>query len=177
MVESENENENDSEKNIELEIEKESLEIINPPSSIDQLTLEMFMNKKQYHKYVSKTDTKKYEEHQEYLSNVAKYESRILSMTKELLKNPDHPITTDVNEAFENYIQTCIRYFRMKEWEKITESDDEPESETDEFMFTKNDNSSKKEETEFREPISSYWGKSIQKTGVGIIHRRNIHRK
>ena len=130
------------------------------------------MNKKQYHKYVSKTDPKKHEEHQEYLSNIAKYEPRIVSMTKELLKNPDHPITTDVNEAFENYIQTCIRYFRMKEWEKTTESDDEPDSETDEFHLNREDPPPPREIAG-----SSYWGKSVQKMGAGVIHRRNFHRK
>jgi hypothetical protein len=84
---------------------------------IDKLTLEMFMNKQTYRRYISKTDPAKHAEREAYLNNLAKYKRHILSMTEELFENPDKLVTTEVNDIFEKYSQTLIRHFKMKEIE------------------------------------------------------------
>lgn len=129
-----------------------------PSNPIDKVTLEFLMNKTQYKKYVSKTNPTKHIQNEIYLNKVYNYKTQILEMTKDLLKNPESQITLDVNESFENYIKTLIRYFETKEMEK---SDNDT-------MFEKIDDSSNKdyivrepepeEETEEESIKKSYWG-------------------
>jgi len=92
-------------------------------ANIDQMTLELLMNKTQYQKYISKTNPKRYAEIQKYLASIQKYRGQIETMTETLLDNPEKPITTDVNEAFENYTRTLIKYFQMKNLEKKEDND------------------------------------------------------
>jgi hypothetical protein len=129
-----------------------------PSNPIDKVTLEFLMNKTQYKKYVSKTNPTKHIQNEIYLNKVYNYKTQILEMTKDLLKNPESQITLDVNESFENYMKTLIRYFETKEMEK---SDNDT-------MFEKIDDSSNKdyivrepepeEETEEESIKKSYWG-------------------
>jgi hypothetical protein len=44
---------------------------------IDKLTLEMFMNKQTYRRYVAKTDPTKHAVHEEYMSDLSKYKNSI----------------------------------------------------------------------------------------------------
>lgn len=78
---------------------------------IDKLTLELLMNKTTYQKYIEKTDPKKFEENRSYKEKVELYSSRILEITKEYLENPDKQISLDMNHAFYEYSQSCIRHF------------------------------------------------------------------
>ena len=82
---------------------------------IDKMTLELLMNKTQYNKYISKNDPRKHAEIDEYLNNIRKYHHSISELTIELLNQPNKPITNEVNEEFEHYVKTLIRYFKMKE--------------------------------------------------------------
>ena len=127
-----------------------------PSNPIDKVTLEFLMNKTQYKKYVLKTNPTKHIQNEIYLNKVYNYKTQILEMTKDLLKNPESQITLDVNESFENYMKTLIRYFETKEMEK---SDNDT-------MFEKIDDSSNKDdivrepepETEEESIKKSYWG-------------------
>jgi hypothetical protein len=69
------------------------------------------MNKQQYEKYLCSKINK-----QNNLENKKNYSQRIIDLTKELLEceemNEDK-ITPDVNYSFENYIKTCIHYFKI----------------------------------------------------------------
>lgn len=85
---------------------------------IDQITLDFLMNRHQYKKYVAKNDPAKHIENEEHLQKIWKYRNRISEFTDELLENPEAMITLDVNQAFERYVRTLIRYFEMKELEK-----------------------------------------------------------
>jgi hypothetical protein len=96
-------------------MENEEPLISNP---IDQITLDFLMNRKQYKKYVAKNDPMKHFENEEHLQKIWKYRNRISEMTDNLLKNPETMITLDVNQAFDRYMRTLIRYFEMKELEK-----------------------------------------------------------
>ena len=80
-------------------------------------------------------------------------------MTRELLNDPDKPITTDINTSFNSYVKTCIQYFEMKDYENkqanMYNEDEDDEIEEEEMLFGKMDDAPK---------TSSYWGKSINKT-------------
>jgi hypothetical protein len=84
---------------------------------IDKVTLECFMNKTRYNKYVAKTDPKKSAETTEYLVNIKKYCSKIKDITGDLLDDPTLPITNEVNDAFDSYMKTLIHHFQTKELE------------------------------------------------------------
>jgi hypothetical protein len=80
---------------------------------INQITLNCLMNKQQYEKYLCSKINK-----QNNIDNKKLYSQRIIDLTKELLEeeiiNVDNT-TPDVNYAFENYIKTCIHYFKLKD--------------------------------------------------------------
>jgi len=85
---------------------------------IDKLTLELFMNKSTYQKYLSQSDPKKAEEHKLFKTDLRKYSKDILKMTEEYLFNPDQTqITVEVNEMLERFGKTWIKYFQTKELE------------------------------------------------------------
>jgi hypothetical protein len=110
---------------------------------VNDITLNLLMNRSQHKKYLSKTNPYEYKQEQKYFSSIRKYKTQILDITRELLNTPDKQITTDVNEIFEGYMKTLIRYFKMKELENkdsynnsdedvlfgnVDESDDEDEN-------------------------------------------------
>jgi len=82
---------------------------------VDKLTLELLINKSQYQRYLSKADPEKYKIRQDHLDNIQKYKSEIKEMTSDLLDNVQ--ITTEINDAFESYIQILISHLQMKEHE------------------------------------------------------------
>lgn len=133
----------------------------NPSSSIDKLTLELMSNKNQYNKYLSKTNPLKYKENIEHIEKVHKYSKKIASLTNDLLENPSKEITNDVNDAFNDYIRICIRYFEMRELENVNTYEHENDSDSDDVMFGKMDEDITYEETS----TTSYWGKPLRKLG------------
>jgi len=84
-------------------------------NDLDRLTMEMFMNKKSYHRFIEKTDPKKYDEQQKYLRNMRKYREKILSITQRYLENPDLQITTEMDQMFADYCKTCVKYFQVEQ--------------------------------------------------------------
>ena len=138
------------------------------PEFVDKLTLELLMNKNHYQRYMSQTNPKRYAEIREYHENIDKFRARIENITEDLLNNPDKQITTDVNEAFENYMKTLITYFQMKQLESSSsgggsgyEGGDDMD---DDVLFSKMEDTpvtySKSEENTKSSKISkSFWSK------------------
>lgn len=125
-------------------------------SAINKITLELLINKKQYNKYLSITDTIKYQEHKTHLTKIEIYLEKILEITSELLYNPDKQMTTDVNESFNAYVKTCIQYIEMKEYEnKCNNNYNNEDSDDDEMLFGNMDDLPKKTE--------SYWGRKVHR--------------
>ena len=78
-------------------------------STINQITLDCLLNRTQYEKYLSKQLLNKINEKDRLF-----YRKRTLNLTKELLKgDEDVFVSPDVKYAFECYIKTCVRYFRV----------------------------------------------------------------
>jgi hypothetical protein len=129
------------------------------PSKIDKLTLEIMSNKKKYNKILSKTDPQEFQKRQDKKNKIQLFSPRILSLTETLLDSPDTQITNDIHEIFDTYVEACIRYFEMKDYEKKYSY--EGREEDDDVLFGKMDDNN-----EIREPEPSYesfWGKSIKK--------------
>jgi hypothetical protein len=133
----------------------------NPYNSIDRVTLELMSNKNQYNKYLSKTNPLKYKENKEHIEKVNKYSKKIEALTSDLLQNPSKEITNDINDAFNDYVRICIKYFEMKELDNISSYNYDNYSDSDDMMFGKMDEENTYNDTS----TTSYWGKSIRKLG------------
>ena len=134
----------------------------------DKMTLEFLMNRTQYKKYVSKIDPVKHRENEAHIQKIRKYRHRITELTCELLETPEKMVTLDVNDSFDGYVRTLIRYFEMKDMEKhdmdvmfdnIDEDEDENSKEetelkhspiAEEYGVNKNKN---------QDLLKSFWGK------------------
>lgn len=76
---------------------------------INQITLDCLLNRTQYEKYLSRQLQNKISQKDQLF-----YRKRAVHLTKELLKgDEDLFVSPDVKYAFECYIKTCIRYFRV----------------------------------------------------------------
>jgi hypothetical protein len=120
---------------------------------VDKITLELLMNKSQYNKYLSIKDPNKFEEVKQHLEKVEKYKDRIMEITNEYCENQNTQNSTELDEAFSNFLKSCIRFIEMKELEE------EPKYERDieDTMFERCDNPS---------PMKTFWGKGAVKKNM-----------
>jgi len=86
---------------------------------IDQITLECLMNKDIYNKIMAhKTLVTKKNQDKEF------YHNRILHLFEQLMTNTQpEGLMQDVTYAFENYVKTCIRYFKIIDESDIIQQD------------------------------------------------------
>uniref|UniRef100_A0A6C0AU46 Uncharacterized protein n=1 Tax=viral metagenome TaxID=1070528 RepID=A0A6C0AU46_9ZZZZ len=147
-------------------------EIVNDPlqnivlPDIDKITLECFMNRTRYNKYVAKTDPKRNAETELYLANVKKYCDKIKSLTGDLLDDPTMPITTEVNEMFDAYMKTLIKHFQTKELERGNEYNNyDCDNNEEETLFGQMDDDDR-DLTGVSPKMTSFW------SGERIIKRR-----
>ena len=97
---------------------------------IDKLTLELFMNKSNYQKYLAQSDPKKAEENKVFKRDLRKYSKDILKMTQDYLYNPDKTqVTLEVNEMLDHFGKTWIKYFQIKEMENDGRDSHNPKDE------------------------------------------------
>ena len=129
---------------------------------VDKVTLELLMNKNHYNRYLSQTDPKKHQEYLEHLHKVKKYRSGIMNMTIDFLDNPNHQVTTEVNEAFYYYMRTLVRHFDCKRMESEGKNEDHNTDEN--MLFGEMDTDKEEQETDHIPTMHSFWGKhKVQK--------------
>ena len=133
----------------------------NSPSNryVNDITLNLLMNRCHHKRYVSKSNPEEHKREQKHISSLRKYKNQIIDITRELLSKPDKQITSDVNDIFEGYTKTLIRYFKMKELEnkETYENSDEDVlfGNMDESDDDEDDNT---EKTKHSDPLLSLWG-------------------
>jgi hypothetical protein len=80
---------------------------------IEQITLECLMNKEQKQKIIEYRNINFQLFHKK---DKKFYRRRILNLTREmLLNNYSEHLLPDVKNAFDNYVKTCIGYFKIKD--------------------------------------------------------------
>ena len=88
---------------------------------LSKITLEYLMNKEQYAKYVEQNkpaNKLKYQKEKKF------YKKRIYDFTKKMLNEEKiENKTPDMNFTFENYICSCIEYFKMLDKTDILQED------------------------------------------------------
>ena len=107
--------------NESVDSEKETAELLPNERSnsakneyIDKLTLEMFMNKSHYYKYLSKVDPAKFEKKAKHRAALRRYAIDIVDLSSKMIENPDDAPTTEVAEAFDDYVKTLMKYLEMR---------------------------------------------------------------
>lgn len=141
----------------------EKLPLIMPESlsrtneQIDKLTMELLLNKNHYSKYLQHTDIKRFDEFKAFKLKLKKHSIDIVDITSNLVENPKTPINKDIEEAFEIYVKTIIRYLEIKETgnaHSFQKEDDE------DVLFGNMEIDQPNEEIdETKEPKKSFWGK------------------
>lgn len=98
-----------------------------PPvqSFVDRITLETLMNRTNYGKYLSKIDPKRHAEHQDFLTKLRKYKTKILEKTETMMNKPKTMYTNEVHETFTTYMKTLIRFLEVEEQNRTGDSDDD----------------------------------------------------
>jgi hypothetical protein len=110
-------------------------------NSIDELTLKLMSNKNQYNKYLSKSNPEKYKEHTDYLEKRANYSNNIMNTVRDILIS-NKSISTEVNESFEQFVKSCMKYYDMKLLEKQSDNNINGNEDEDEDMLFGNMNES-----------------------------------
>ena len=138
---------------------------------VNDITLNLLMNKSKHQKYISKSNPEEYNREQSYRKMLQSYKSKILELTRKLI-DEDPAISTDVNEGFVNYTKILLRYLKMKEFEKKEELGIVEE---DVLFGTMDDSSDENERTQSSVPLGqqsdmfSFWGSKIEKQSETII--------
>jgi hypothetical protein len=146
---------------------------------IDKLTLELLINKTHYNKYLSKSDPKKYDEYKEYKSKLRKYAVDIIDITSQLIEDPKKMYSNDIEESFNSYVKSIVKYFEIKE---IQEANTQSEyNNDDEVIFTKFDNNNNESDNTYEnsDHMKSYWGKEkvVKKPSSYVHYDMNLFRK
>ena len=123
---------------------------------VDKITLELLMNKSQYTKYLSVKDPTRYEELQQHLEKVAKYKDQIMEITHEYCEDHNTQKSLELNDAFSDYVKSCIKFIEMKEFEEEPKYEKTLDEDT---MFERCDNPQTR-------PIQSFWGKGAIKKNM-----------
>ena len=124
-------------------------------NEMDKLTLELFTNKTQYKKYLSKLEPENYNELQEFREKCIEYKEDILKKMEELLLDEE---INNIQDPFYKFTSDLIiEIERKKEREEETDiyDDEEDEGEDDEdVLFPTNNMIEDKPVAKY-----SFWGK------------------
>jgi hypothetical protein len=118
------ESESESELNIKTEM-----------TDIDKLTLELMMNKSQYSKYLSKYNTAKYRENEEYHDKIGRYKKQIYDIIHEKMDQPDTSINHEIDTIFHDFLKACIKHFELQLISSQANSGNYHNEQEDDMMF------------------------------------------
>jgi hypothetical protein len=127
---------------------------------VDKITLELLMNKQQYNKYLAIKDPSKYDEVQQYLNKIKKYKDIIMEITEEYVVNNNKQNTNELDEAFQQYSKSCIRFIEMKNLETDNGSGS---GRDDDVLFESMNKKDDDDEDVLFKPVHSFWGKGAKK--------------
>ena len=126
---------------------------------MEDITMELLMNKSQYNKYVHQLNPAKFKEREMFLNQIRGHRESISSMMQELLYHPEEIITREINDSFHAFVKVCLKHLEIREiheshqgnnYKKNHAEDDMDEEET---MFGNIDQSL----------TNSVWGEKIVK--------------
>lgn len=133
-------------------------ENMNSGFDMNDVTMQLLMNKGNYDKYVVKNNPEKMLETNEFIRDLQKYRSEILNITEEYINVVDTDINSYINDSFQEYAKNIIKYLKHKEIMYENQFNEENDyQQSDDTIFTKFDDNL---------PRKSYW------SGEQIIKKR-----
>ena len=107
-------------------------------SIVDKLTFELLLNKNQYNRFLSVTNPRKYEEEQIFYKKIQKYKIGIHNILNDFLEDPKKQINNEVNESFQDFARTCLKYLENEDFESQSTKYQYSEEDTDVLFDEKN---------------------------------------
>ena len=95
-----------------------------PKSYVDQITLELLLNKSTYQKYLSKTDPDKHHQHQEFIKKLKGFKPNILDITEDMIDHQNHKYTNELTDAFDSYARAVIKYLEVESSKQQNDDED-----------------------------------------------------
>jgi len=143
-------------------------------NEIDCLTLKLLTSKKRYNNYLASANPDKSAEIREYNEKVIKNSGRIKKIIGKYLDNPETQTSNEIDDMLENCFKILLRHFDMQDFEEKCAKhgyDATDSSEEEETMFAKeedeqdnnDENKDEKIEEKREKPVSSFWGKNVNK--------------
>lgn len=97
-------------------------------NNVDRLTMELLLNKTHYAKYLSKTDSQKHAEFQQFVDSLRKFRDPIVDITQRLIRNPKSAtFSQDMIESFQTYTQSVIRFLEIQEDDPANGEEEDPD--------------------------------------------------
>jgi len=98
---------------------------------IDKLTLECFVNRNTYHKYLAKKDPSSFQENKHWKEQLQEHHDALLSIISQFIQNPDTIQEDTTREIFNRFIVECMDILTKQ---KQAEDDLHQSNETDQFV-------------------------------------------
>ncbi len=95
-------------------------------NDVDQMTMELLMNKNSKHKYKSKINPENKLMYIDHNNELLKYKTQILEITEQKINDSHTQINGDLDTIFDAYVLACIRHFKQKEIERSNLFNEEP---------------------------------------------------
>ena len=118
---------------------------------VDEITLQLLINKQCKSKYLMHHDPDKYKEEEEYKEKVKYYKNDIANIFNDYSNIKNYQITSDLDDAYNNFIKACLKHFEIKE---VEQENTYNQDNNDDVLFQNCGAFSKGR---------SYWGKSVKK--------------
>lgn len=94
----------------------------NTTHTFDQLTIECMANRRLYKQCLKQTNAAKFQETEDAAATVRRFGRAFMEMTERILDDfstsyDSHRYNTKINAAFVQYLQTCLDYHRLQQWD------------------------------------------------------------
>jgi len=134
-------------------------------TNIDKISMELLMNNHLFTKYLSKVDSNKYDELMLYRKKIHDYKHDIMTMTDQLLRDPNTQFNNDIRVSFHNYVKSSIQYLENQNLQEKSTKDPYSDDSDEDVLFDEkymNDNPTIRSKVEDSFP-KSFWGKQVHK--------------
>jgi hypothetical protein len=117
---------------------------------IDEITLQLLINKQCKSKYLMQHAPDRYKEEEEYKEKVAYYKEDIIGIFNDYMNIKSHQVSSSLDDSFNIFIKACLNHFEIKS----VEQENTYNNSDDEGLFQNCKAFTKKK---------SYWGKGVKK--------------
>jgi len=155
-------------------------------SDLDKITFELLLNKNQYSRYLSVTNPQKLEEEKRFFEKIKKYRGGIVELFEDFLEDPKKEFNNELNEAFQGFARTCIKYLENADYEEKPAKHYYHEDEEDKDVLFDESRMDQEISADSLEKISKTFGGRITPThaiatgplwGPGVSPTQRLHHR